>query len=101
MGKCLSQLANPELSTGEEDHKRLSLKSTMDLSDEEEGNWPAAVATSQSSLRIFHEDILLSILSYVADVPFEMMDTAGEKKTILIGARCNLFTLNYASHYNC
>jgi hypothetical protein len=30
-----------------------------------------------------------------------MMDTAGEKKTILIGARCNLFTLNYASHYNC
>jgi hypothetical protein len=79
MGKCQSLLANPPK---ENDQNRLSLKSTMDVS-EEEGNWsPAAsVLVSQSSLSIFNEDILLSILSYVADVPFEMMGTtAGEKK---------------------
>ncbi len=56
----------------------------MDVSDEEEGKWTplaASMSGSRSSLSIFDEDILLSILSYVADVPLEMMGTAGEKKT--------------------
>jgi hypothetical protein len=59
----------------------------MALYDEEEGNScsvaaEASVEASKSSLSIFHEDILLSILSYVADVPFEIMNNAGEKKTM-------------------
>jgi hypothetical protein len=59
----------------------------MALSEEEEGNsWSAAaeasVEASKSSLSIFHEDILLSILSYVADVPFEIINNYGKKKTM-------------------
>jgi hypothetical protein len=107
MGKCQSQLTNPPK---EYNHIRLSLKSTMDVSDEEEGNWstPAAsVSVSQSSLSIFNEDILLSILSYVADVPFEMMGAAGEKKTMPclnicfsgIVARCTRFFLKLRISY--
>ena len=32
------------------------------------------VVATPSSLSIFHEDILLAILSFVADTPFEMID---------------------------
>lgn len=32
------------------------------------------VATPPLSLSLFHEDILLAILSFVADTPFEMID---------------------------
>jgi hypothetical protein len=40
---------------------------------------PTAVneASSASLLSIFHEDILLCILGFVADVPFEVGDASG------------------------
>ena len=46
-----------------------SLKSTMDSYDMASSS---TNDTSPSVFSIFHEDILLNILSYVADVPYEM-----------------------------
>lgn len=51
----------------------------MDSSDVEDEVSPSASASipspsPPSALSIFHEDILLDILSYVADVPFETDD---------------------------
>ena len=94
MGSCSSSATvthhDPPRPLGEDDHIPHYLKSTltMALSEEEEANDCAAAAeasvdASKSSLSIFHEDILLSILSFVADVPFEM-NNYGETKTMLI-----------------
>lgn len=67
MGKCQTRLANLAHDNEDED---LQLKPTMDSSDDS--------VAPPSALSIFHEDILLSILSYVADVPFEMADDTGQ-----------------------
>jgi hypothetical protein len=54
----------------------------MDLIDDDEDE-----PTGPSTLSIFHEDIILAILSYVADVPFEKVDTVtGEKERALFSA---------------
>ena len=75
MGKCQSHASgNNEC----DDHTELRLKSTMlsDAEEEEDGNPNLSIKSSTpSALSIFNEDILLSILSYVADVPFEMTDS--------------------------
>ena len=69
MGKCQTRLANLAHDNEDED---LQLKPTMVSSDDSVAEAPP------SALSIFHEDILLSILSYVADVPFEMVDDNGQ-----------------------
>ena len=52
----------------------------MDLIDDDEDE-----PTGPSTLSIFHEDIILAILSYVADVPFEKVDTVtGEKERAIV-----------------
>jgi hypothetical protein len=66
MGKCQTRLAH--LAQDEDDN--LKINGTMDSSDGEE-DASVAAPSPPSKLSIFHEDILLSILSYVADVPFE------------------------------
>jgi hypothetical protein len=76
-------------------NKQISLKtkSTMDLIDDDEDE-----PTGPSTLSIFHEDIILAILSYVADVPFEKVDTVtGEKERALM--QCVCFTCP-AHYYN-
>ena len=74
MGKCQSHAASGNNEC--DDHPELRLKSTM-LSDaeEEEDDDSSIKNSTPSALSIFNEDILLSILSYVADVPFEMTDS--------------------------
>ena len=55
--------------------RSLSKSKSMDSSGSTEEEASTAVAASQhmpSTLSIFHEDILLHILSFVADVPFEI-----------------------------
>ena len=70
MGKCQTRLANLAHDNEDED---LEPKPTMDSPDDS-----VAAEAPPSALSIFHEDILLSILSYVADVPFEMVDDNGQ-----------------------
>ena len=72
MGKCQSHAASGKKEC--DDHPaELRLKSTMDLSDDDDSIKKSS--RTPSALSIFNEDILLSILSYVADVPFEMTDS--------------------------
>jgi len=74
MGKCQTRLANIA-QLDEDDDNALTMKSTMETSSMGEEGAPASAApTEPNSLSIFHEDILLAILSYVADVPYEMAD---------------------------
>jgi len=81
MGKCQSRFDHTVANRPRYHknwHKQHSLKSknTMDLNDDDEDE-----PTGPSTLSIFHEDILLAILSYVADVPFEKVDSVtGEKE---------------------
>lgn len=72
MGKCQTRLAHLEHDDEENGGNDITLKSTMSSSDASSASAPAP----PSSLSIFHEDILLAILSYVADVPLEMVDSA-------------------------
>ena len=85
MGKCQTRLASCVNAEEGGDEVDLQMKSTMDSSDGE-GEAPMSSSEGASSLpsalSIFHEDILLNILSYVADVPFEMVD------------RCKLYFTN-------
>lgn len=76
MGKCHTRLAHL-VNVEDGDGPNLKLKSTMESSDAAEraeaSSAPTAahVPSPPSVFSIFHEDILLAILSYVADVPFE------------------------------
>jgi len=55
----------------------MTLKSTPEISSVSEEGAKSSLAQAQpSTLSIFHEDILLAILSFVADVPFEIVDKA-------------------------
>lgn len=74
MGKCQTSLAHlvHDHDAEESDGNDPKLKSTMSSSDASSASAPAP----PSALSIFHEDILLAILSFVADVPFEMVDSA-------------------------
>lgn len=85
MGKCQSRF-EPHRKSLQSQKQLLSLKSksTMDLNDIDEDE-----PTGPSTLCIFHEDILLAILSYVADVPYEKVDSVtGETERALFQCLC-------------
>jgi len=67
MGKCQS-VANTISSLPGDSYPEPSLKSTMDSYDMDS----SSNNEDTSSPSVFHEDILLNILSYVADIPYEM-----------------------------
>ena len=69
MGKCQS-VVNVSSSYSGDSYPEPSLKSTMDSYDMD--STTTDTSSSSSVFSIFHEDILLNILSYVADVPYEM-----------------------------
>ena len=71
MGKCQS-VANISSSYPGDSYPEPSLKSTMDSNDFDMSSTNEDTSSSPSVFSIFHEDILLNILSYVADVPYEM-----------------------------
>ena len=68
MGKCQSVANIISSSYSGDSYPEPSLKSTMDSYDMESNE----DTTSTSVFSFFHEDILLNILSYVADIPYEM-----------------------------
>ena len=71
MGKCQSVANIISSSYSGDSYPEPSLKSTMDSYDMNLSSTNEDT-TSPSVFSIFHEDILLNILSYVADVPYEM-----------------------------
>ncbi|KAL7553328.1 hypothetical protein ACHAWF_016607 [Thalassiosira exigua] len=75
MGKCQTRLAHPALAEdGGDGGREIPMKSTMGSSSDDVhvgGEADEASPATPSALSIFHEDIILSILSYVADAPFE------------------------------
>lgn len=73
MGKCLSRQPNSISGEVEKRTDHLDLNSTMD----------STTSPSESSvLSIFHEDILHHILSYNADVPFELSESGGARDKV-------------------
>eukprot|EP00580_Thalassiosira_gravida_P019588 CAMPEP_0201660890 /NCGR_PEP_ID=MMETSP0494-20130426/3406_1 /ASSEMBLY_ACC=CAM_ASM_000839 /TAXON_ID=420259 /ORGANISM="Thalassiosira gravida, Strain GMp14c1" /LENGTH=447 /DNA_ID=CAMNT_0048138867 /DNA_START=97 /DNA_END=1440 /DNA_ORIENTATION=+ len=61
------------------------MKTASAVETEEKASSSACTAPTQtsssSSLSIFHEDVILSIISYIADVPFELVDTANNNRS--------------------
>ncbi|KAL9185268.1 hypothetical protein ACHAXT_003045 [Thalassiosira profunda] len=79
MGKCQARLlSHPPAADVDAAAAALKADLTMDASDSdgEEAAAPVPPAPPHALSLLQHEDILLSILGYVADVPFEMVDKA-------------------------